>query len=216
MQHWAVEYGTLWALKTAASLPPIHTATEAVEFLELTADDIAGLTSTMNLSEASLIQQRLPGNGVARRRRCFGLRVNGEIATYGWVTLGVELVGELERKFHLNSSEAYVWDCVTTPTWRKKGFYTVLLGHIIYQLHSEGVPLIWIGSSRQNQPSIRGMANAGFKQVVDVTYLRVFRLTLMWWHRTSASGRPLVSEAYRIMLNSHERRLGRLAIGYLR
>ena len=45
---------------------------------------------------------------------------------------------------------------------------------------------------------------------------RLYRLTLMWIRPAPATSHPLVSAAYRILLDEHERRLGRLAIGYNR
>jgi GNAT superfamily N-acetyltransferase len=205
MQHWTVEYGTLWALETADGLPPVHQVQPGAEFTVVDIKNIDGLAIAMNLPNSNVIHQRLQG-----KRRCFSLQIAGEIVTYGWVSLGAEYVGELERQFHLNDEEAYVWDCGTIPAWRGNGLYTLLLGHIIYQLHSEGVPLIWIGASRKNRPSVQGIASAGFRQVVDLTYRRFLRLSLMWLHQSPRSGHPLVPEAYRILVNHHER----LAIGY--
>jgi GNAT superfamily N-acetyltransferase len=211
MQPWTVEHGTLWVLETGNGLPPMCRARAEVEFSEVVAADIHDLAVAMNLPTSELIQQRLQGN-----RRCFSLRVAGQIATYGWVTHGVEWVGELERPFHFHKDEAYVWDCRTLPAWRGQRFYSALLSHIIYRLHQEGVPRLWIGASRQNQPSIRGFANAGFKPVVDLTYRRIFRLTVLWFREAPRVLPRLVSAAYRILLNRHEHRLGALAIGYKR
>ena len=81
-------------------------------------------------------------------------------------------------------------------------------------LQKEGVPLIWIGASRLNQPSVRGIATAGFQQVLDLTYRRFFQVTLLWLHHPPAENRPLITEAYRILLNKHERRIGRIALGW--
>jgi ribosomal protein S18 acetylase RimI-like enzyme len=182
-----------------------------VGFEEVGAGDIDDLAVAMNLPSSEAIRQRLQGN-----RRCFILKVGDQIATYGWVTRGVEVVGELERQFHLHDDEAYIWDCGTVPAWRGQHCFSTFLSQIIYRLHQEGVPRIWIGASRQNQPSIRAFANAGFKPVVDVTYRRFYRLTLMWIHQALSPRRPLVSAAYRILLDDHERRFGQWVIGYKR
>lgn len=211
MQPWTVEHGTLWVLEAGNGLPPVCQARVEVEFEEANTADIDDLTIAMNLPTSELIQQRLHGN-----RRCFSLRIAGQLATYGWVTHGVERVGELERHFHLHNDEAYIWDCGTVPAWRRQRCYSALLSHIIYRLDHEGVARIWIGASRQNQPSIRGFVNAGFKPVVDLTYRRFHRLTLMWLYQARSTRRPLVSAAYRILVNDHERRFGQLAIGYIR
>jgi GNAT superfamily N-acetyltransferase len=180
-----------------------------VDFKEVEAADLDALAIAMDLPTLEPIQQRLQ-----TRRRCFFLRADGQIASYGWVTRGVECVGELDRQFHLPDDEAYIWDCGTVPAWRGQRCYSALLSHIIYQLHREGVPRLWIGASRLNRPSVQGFVNAGFQHVIDLTYRRFYRLTWMWLQQSPSPRRGLVAAAYRILLNNHERRLGRLVISY--
>jgi ribosomal protein S18 acetylase RimI-like enzyme len=211
MQSWSVEYGTLWALETQAGLPPVCPAEVEVTFEEVGLAHIADLTVAMNLPTPEPIQQRLQS-----KRRCFSLRIDGQIASYGWVTHGVECVGELERQFHLHDDEAYIWDCGTVPAWRGQHCYSALLSQLIYRLHHEGIPRIWIGASRQNQPSIQGIANAGFQRVIDLTYRRFTFLTFIRFQEAPTALPSLVSAAYRILLNDHERRFGPLAIGFNR
>ncbi|MCL4870072.1 MAG: hypothetical protein KJ063_13995 [Anaerolineae bacterium] len=211
MGIWTVEYGTLWAVEPQHNRPPLYPAKVATIFCEVGLADVADLAVAMNLPNPDLIEQRLQNN-----RRCFILKSAGQIVCYGWVTHGVEDVGELERQFYLLDEEAYIWHCGTVPAWREQHCYSSLLSHLIYQLHDEGVPRIWIGASRLNQPSVQGFVNAGFQPVVEVTYRRFFGLTLLWIHQKMTETRPLVAAAYRIILNPHERRLGRLAIGYKR
>ena len=209
MQPWTVEYGTLWVFKTDNDLPPICPARVEFEFEEVGPAAIEALTVAMDLPTSEPLQQRFQAN-----RRCFSLNVAGQIACYGWVTHGAEHVGELERQFRLRHNEAYIWDCATVPAWRGQRCYSALLNQIIYRLHQEGVARIWIGASRQNQPSIQGIANAGFQQIIDLTYRRFYHLTLLWFQEVPTAPPPLVSAAYCILLDDHERRFGPLAIGY--
>lgn len=211
MQSWKVEYGTLWAVEPQSNLPPFYPARIETKFSEIGPTDVAALAVAMNLPSLDLIEQRLQN-----KRRCFSLKIDDQIVCYGWVTHGPENVGELERRFYLLDEEAYIWHCGTVPVWREQRCYSALLSHLICQLHDEGVPRIWIGASRLNQPSIQGFVNAGFQPVLDVTYRRFFRLTFLWLHQAMTETRPLIAAAYRIILNHHERRLGRLAIGYIR
>jgi GNAT superfamily N-acetyltransferase len=211
MKLWTTEYGTLWVLQPGKELPPPCEAKLAVSFAEASLANVDELTQAMNRDDPVEIRLRLQ-NG----RRCFLWRTGGQqIVSYGWVTQGKELVGELERQFNLCPDEAYIWDCGTRPEWRGQRLYSALLSQIVYRLHEESVPRIWIGASRLNQPSIQGFANAGFQHVVDVTYRRFWRLTLLWIHQAQSEKRPLTSAAYRILINDHERRYGRLAIGFL-
>jgi ribosomal protein S18 acetylase RimI-like enzyme len=192
-------------------LPAMCAARVEVEFKELGVANLDQLAAAMNLTTSEPIQQRLESN-----RRCFGLLAAGQIAAYGWVTRGPECVGELEREFHLHDDEAYVWDCATLPAWRGQRCYSALLSQIIYRLDHERAARIWIGASLHNQPSVRGFVNAGFERVLDLSYRRIYSLRLMWLRAAPSARRSFVSAAYRILRNDHERRFGRLVIGYKR
>ena len=178
-------------------------------FREAGPADIPALALAMNLPDTMLIEKRLQNS-----RRCFILQAGNQIVTYGWVTLGIESVGELERLFHLHENEAYIWHCGTIEAWRGQRCYSTLLSHIIHQLIAEGVACVWIGATRQNRPSVKGFINAGFQPVVDVVYRRFWHLSLFWVSPDPTARQSLVNEAYRILINEHEYRLGRLAIGY--
>ena len=211
MQPTAVEYGTLWVWEPVNGRPPSIPLPFAAVFQELSPDDIGELTTAMAQPNPDIIEQRLANN-----RRCFLLRAADEIITYGWVTHGPESVGELERRFHLQPDEAYIWDCGTIPARRGRHCYSALLSYLIHRLHAEGVPTIWIGASRLNQPSVQGIANAGFQQVIDLTYRRFFRLTLIRFQAAATAPPSLVSAAARILFHDRERRVGPLVIGYKR
>jgi GNAT superfamily N-acetyltransferase len=211
MRPWTVEHGTLWALETGAALPPVFPAQVQLEFNEVTAADAAKLAVAMFLPNGEPILQRLQS-----KRRCFVVCAAGQIASYGWVTHGAEYVGELERTFQFADEDAYIWDCGTVSAWRGKHCYSALLSQIVYRLHREGTPRIWIGASLENRPSIRAFANAGFSPVVQLTYRRFRRLTWMWLRPAQSKRHPLVSAAYKILIDSHERCFGRLVIGYRR
>jgi ribosomal protein S18 acetylase RimI-like enzyme len=183
-----------------------------VTFREAETADLPALALAMNLPDTALIEERWQ-NG----RRCFILQADNpdnEIVTYGWVTQGIESVGELERQFHFQENEAYIWHCGTVAGWRGQRCYSALLSHILHKLVAEGIACVWIGATRQNRPSVKGFVNAGFQPVVDVIYRRFYHLSLFWVSPDPSARQTLVNEAYRILINEHERRLGRLAIGY--
>jgi len=209
--QWTVEHGSLWALETINNLPPRCSARVETVFEELPKDGVDDLTVAMNLSSPDMIYERFQSN-----RRCFVLKIANQIATYGWVTHGEEAVGELERKFQLHDNEAYIWDCATVLAHRGQRCYSALLSHMIYQLHRENTPCIWIGASRENLPSIKGFANAGFQPVLDLTYRRFYRLTILRLYNISATWPRLVKAAYRMLVNDHERRVGQFAFGWHR
>ena len=211
MPRWTVERGTLWALEAGGGLPAPFPARVETTFREIEQTDLDQLAAAMGLPTAELIQKRLQGN-----RRCFILKAGGQIASYGWVSHGPEYVGELERQFNLDDDEAYIWDCATVPAWRGQRCYSNLLSRLIYPLHEEGVPRIWIGASRQNRPSVRGFINAGFEPVLDLIYRRIYRLTFLWIDLAQPVSPSLAAAGYRILLNEDERRFGPLAIGFRR
>lgn len=211
MQPWTVERGTLWVWEASHDLPPPYPVRVDAQVQEIEETDLGDLTVAMELAGPEPIRRRLEAG-----RRCVVLKIGGQIATYGWVTQGVESVGELERNFNLCDDEAYIWDCATVPAWRGQRLFSALLSRLIARLASEGVQRIWIGASRHNRPSIRAFANAGFQPVVDVVYRRVYRLTTLWLEPAPSVERPLLLAAYRILTSPHERRFGRLAVGIKR
>ena len=148
-------------------------------------------------------------------RRCFGLKIAGQIISYGWVSRGMEKVGELEREFHFLDDEVYIWDCGTVPELQGNHCYTALLSHLIHQLHGEGVRRVWIGASRLNHPSVQGIRHAGFQQVVDLTYRRYGMLKILRFYVSPEASSAHLSGAYRILLDG-EWQLGPFALGLKR
>jgi GNAT superfamily N-acetyltransferase len=209
MRNRAVEDGTFWVVDARDSVPPLCQARVEVTFSEVETADLPALAAAMNLPNRDLIQERLH-NG----RRCFILKHDDQIVTYGWVTHGTESVGELERQFNFQDVEAYIWHCGTVEKWQGQRCYSTLLSHIIHQLLAEGTACLWIGATRQNRPSVKGFVNAGFRPVVDVIYRRYYHFTFFWISPDLSAKQAWLQDAYRILINKHERRLGRLAIGY--
>jgi GNAT superfamily N-acetyltransferase len=209
MRLYTVERGTLWVLETGHGLPPERQPRVEAAFAEAGVGDSEELLAAMNAPARQVVQARFQAG-----RRCFSLKVGSDIAAYGWVTQGIEYVGELERHFYFGDGEAYIWDCATLANWRGQGFYTALLSQIARQLQGEGVRRVWIGASRLNQPSLRGFASAGFGRVLDLTYRRFYRFTLMLLRPAGTPGQPLFHDARQILLNGHERRIGPVVVGF--
>lgn len=183
---WTVERGALWALEFDDTLPAAapRAAITCAEAPLALANGEAALAQAMAMTGPAEIRRRL-----AAGSRCFvalsggelsGERA-GEIAGYGWVSRGAERIGELERWLRMQPDEAYIWDCATMPPYRRRGVYAALLRHMVSVLRADGVRRVWIGAARDNHPSLRGFARAGFHPVAGVVYrralgLRSFRL----------------------------------------
>lgn len=187
---WAFERGTLWvreangddALSVQPKVPAIlgEAHPEAAD----------ALARAMGASDVAAVIERFSAG-----RRCFVAQVNGAIASYAWVSRGVERIGELERSFRMAPEEAYIWDCATLPPYRGQRLYCALLSHLASHLFHNGVTRLWIGASASNSYSIRGFAIAGFQHVLDLTYLRVLGIRHLWIRPDSAIAPALVKRA---------------------
>lgn len=181
-------------------------------FTELSAQDLPLLAEAMGLPNMEPLLQR-----VEARRRCFAACVGEDIAAYGWVSQSDEWIGEQERCIRISSEEAYIWDCVTLPDYRRQRLYSALLSHMLSVLKREGTQRVWIGTAVKNRPSIKGFANAGFRPVLDLLHLRLFSLRA-WWLASPAkhSEQPapdyIVEAAYQALVRKDERRLGPLIV----
>jgi len=207
---WAFERGTLWAVElnrqTPSSVPPRLAAV----FREAHRESAEFLAAAMCLPQPEPVLRRL-----AAGRRCFGAWIEGRIAAYGWVSQAAECIGELEREIQLPAGEAYIWDCVTLPPYRRQRLYSALLSHIVARLHGQSVQRVWIGSSLDNRASIRGFANAGFRPVVTLVYARLSELCGLWLIRHRTAPDHLVHAARRALTTGREHWWGPVAVGRL-
>lgn len=102
----------------------------------------------------------LVGARLARGCRCFVIRQGGELAAYGWLSAGREWIGELDLEITPGPAEAYVWNCVTMPAFRRKGMFKALLAGINALARREGLKRMWIGSVAI--PAERAVGPSGF------------------------------------------------------
>lgn len=202
---WAYEHGTLWAMDLDGHAPtPVNAL--AAPFSEVSSEAAASLAVAMELKEQSEVRRRF-----AAGSRCFVARIEGEIVAYGWVSQGMERIGELERSLHMQPNEAYIWNCATLPQFRRRGLYTALLGYMASVLREEGVRRLWIGTSLQNRPSLQGMAAAGFQPVIKVLYVRFLALSYARVMGETSAPPAHVAEAQRALVDARKR--GRLHNG---
>jgi ribosomal protein S18 acetylase RimI-like enzyme len=188
---WAFERGTLWVRECGGKdIAPVVPGILQATLGEAHPEGAEALASAMGLADAGEVRRRFSGG-----RRCFVALVDGAIVSYGWVSRGVERIGELERSFRMSPDEAYIWDCTTEPPYRGKRLYCALLSHIATTLCREGMRRLWIGASLENIPSIRGFATAGFQPVLTLTYLRLLGMRHVWITDNAATPPDLVIRA---------------------
>ena len=193
---WACERGALWVMEFDVPATSPVEAQVAATYSEVGAEAAGALVTAMGISDGAVVDRLADGS------RCFVARVADGIAAYGWVSELVESIGELERPFHMREGEAYIWDCATLPEFRRQGLYTSLLHIIATTLQREGTRRLWIGASRGNRPSLRGIASAGFQPVIKMHYVRVFGFKHVWVSDYPGAPPLVAVEARRGLLTS--------------
>ncbi len=159
--------GTLWVMHLDWPMPDRVVPLIPAIFVGVGPEATYMLAHTIGPDGLTEAQRRF-----ASRRRCYAAMVGDDLAAYGWVTFDKERIGEMGVCFHLVPGEAYIWDCVTVPSYRRCGLYTALLAHIVDELRVEGLCRIWIGADGDNLPSQKGIARVGFQPVVDLIAAR--------------------------------------------
>jgi ribosomal protein S18 acetylase RimI-like enzyme len=186
---WGVEKGALWAL----DLPPADGRADqrsGVRFAPAGVTEAAALAAAMGLTEAEVLAR------LARGSRVIAAWQGDEVASYCWISVHRERVGEHARDLTLPAGESYVWDCATVPRFRGQGLYRSLLRQIAETLAGEGQRRIWIGASSANEASNRTFATVGFRPAASVLSLRVAgRGVLLRLWGASGAERDLVSAA---------------------
>jgi GNAT superfamily N-acetyltransferase len=103
----------------------------------------------------------------AGERRCYVVRIEGSIVSYGWVSTREEWVSELSLHIRLLPGDAYIWDCATLSDYRGQGLYPALLLYILGELRAEGLDRAWIGADTGSVASQKGIIRAGFHPIAD-------------------------------------------------
>jgi ribosomal protein S18 acetylase RimI-like enzyme len=195
---WAYERGALWVMELDVPATSPVEAKVAATYSEVEAEGVGALVKAMGISDGAVMGRLAVGS------RCFVARVAEGIAAYGWVSKVVECIGELERPFHMGKGEAYIWDCATLQEYRRQGLYTSLLYMMATTLRSEGTHRIWIGASRDNRPSLRGIASAGFKPVIKMNYVRLFNFKHVWVSKYPTASPTTVAQARQGLVGKKE------------
>jgi ribosomal protein S18 acetylase RimI-like enzyme len=192
--------GTLWVRNLDWPQPENVAPRVLASFRGIGPDEAELLAQVMGLDDPARVKQRL-----ASGRRCYVAQVNQTLAAYGWVSFDEEEIGEIRLRLHLMPGEAYIWDCGTSPAYRRLRLYTGLLLHIADQLRSEGLCRAWIGADGDNVASQQGIALAGFKPVADLVVTRVLAMRLAWVRGRSGVPEAVVADARRALLGDRDR-----------
>jgi predicted acetyltransferase len=191
--------GTIWMLNLDETVPEVRPLIVA-NFRRANPDLRSALVSTMNGTSSAEILKRFDSG-----RRCYTAWVGDQLASYGWVSFDKEYVGELNLRISLLPGEAYIWDCVTIPAFRRNHLYSALLSYIIKDLREEGLCRTWIGADMENIPSQQGIARAGFHYVADLLIERVLAIRQVWVQGQPGVPEQIVAEARRAFLNDRDK-----------
>jgi GNAT superfamily N-acetyltransferase len=138
-------------------------------------------------------------------RRCYAAWVEGALAACGWLSFEAEEIGELNIQIRPGPGEAYIWDCVTAPVFRRLRLYSALLAHISAELRGEGLCRVWIAAELNNLPSQRGILRAGFQPVADLVVARVIAMRMLWVRAHPGAPEQWVTDARRAVLGDRDR-----------
>jgi GNAT superfamily N-acetyltransferase len=190
---------TLWMLVLDQPLPVGPVPQVPAAFMRAGPEVAQELAQAMDLDDQAEVVQRFD-----RGRHCYVGRIEGRLATYGWVTFDEEGIGELGLSIRLKAGEAYIWNCATLPAYRGQRLYPALLTHIIGELHRQGVHRVWICTDADNLPSQSGIVLAGLQPVGDVVISRVLTMRRARLRGRSGISEQLVMDARQALLGGHE------------
>jgi predicted acetyltransferase len=191
--------GTIWTLDPDESTPSITPRIPAA-FARIEPQSVSELAAAMEETVLAEVHKRLQSG-----RRCYVARVDGQIAAYGWVSFNDEFVGELNLHLKLLPHEAYIWNCVTLPDFRRHYLYSALLTYIVGKLHNDHISRVWIGADTENVASQKGIARAGFAHVADLVVTRVKTLRHIGMQPRPNVSADLIAQARRVFLNDREK-----------
>ena len=115
------------------------------------------------INDATWIERRMYEK-ISYQYKLWRLYYNGKLASVA-VTIGN---GASTTFFiSMRKDDVYITHCKTNPEYRGKGFYSMLLKHVLSLLSAESVNtgICYISCSNWNIPSIKGITKIGFKKI---------------------------------------------------
>jgi len=156
--------------------PPQGEVDPGLRISEVAEDPATEIASVMQV-DRDIVDERM-----ARGCRCFVGRWDREVVAFGWLATRTEWIGELELEIDPGARAAYVWNCATHPSYRRRGFFRALVHGIAEQATHDGLKTLWIGT----------LDIPAAKAVADVGFMPAMRFTTVWlsgirWLRARAA-----------------------------
>ncbi len=139
-------------------------------------------------------EAELVGPRFARGCRCYAVLLEGAVAGYGWLSTGPEWIGELQLEIRPQKGEAYIWNCVTLESHRRKGIFRSLVAGISEGARQTGLRRVWIGSVAI--PGEKALPQSGFQRAA---HFRSVAFAGLFVVRASYAGTPYGSNARRVL-----------------
>lgn len=210
LRPWKVQRGILWAAELDKPKTDRITAHIPVKFRQLQNDNLPQLLSAAGQMDP------IPQQALVKRldlgRQCYAAWVHDSLAAYSWLTRGREWVGEFERELNVLDNEAYIWDCATLPAYRRQRLFSTLLGHIVDHLSRDGLQRLWIIAVIIAPAINRGIAEAGFTPMLNLTYFHFGNIRVLLTVPISNTPPSLILAARRLLKRDGERTIGPLFV----
>jgi GNAT superfamily N-acetyltransferase len=147
-------YGaTWWRGDPLPTLPPLP------GFRVVLPDDDLLLADLTHLAKTTIQQRRADGH------QPYLAYLRQDPVAYGWVASEHAAIDELDLAFAVPAESRYLWDFLTLPDWRGRGFYPRLLQAIVRRERAS-VQRLWLAMTADNPAAHRAVVKAGF-QVVE-------------------------------------------------
>lgn len=97
----------------------------------------------------------------------------GKIAHMSWL-FHPPKVKETLVVFHLCEGQCFIGACLTSPEFRGKNIYPVVLQHILRDVFTRGTKAVFIAAAPSNIASMRGVEKAGFHLLKKIRGFMLF------------------------------------------
>ncbi len=113
------------------------------------------------------------------RTHCFVVEADDRLVHASWVTTAAAWTRELRAYLVPPMRDGYIYESFTRPDARGRGIYPFALRHIVTWGRTADVERLWVGVEEHNDPSIRAITKAGFREAFRLPYERKLgRLTV--------------------------------------
>lgn len=163
-------------------LPP---KPESIQVEKLSADDLEALRMMASYEQQdkndvpTTYQLRIPGGEI-----CYIVRVDGKLATYVWVAVRERISTSLGGQFLLKPDELYLYEALTLPEYRGRGYYPFLKAYACREMAAEYNRRAALSLVRwNNKSSLRASEKLGnVKRLGTIGVVRIFgyRFNFYW------------------------------------